>query len=192
MPGTAMVADLDEATVVARAQDGDLLAFERLVDDYQTPLYRLALRMVDDRQLAEDVVQDSFVAAWRKLPTLTEPQAFRGWMYQIVTFRSLDLLRRRRSEPLLIDRTGTNGHTLNGQQRSLDPSQQVEQQAQMRGLQQVLSGLPVDQRVCWLLRDVDELSYVEISTVLNLPVSTIRGRLARARRQLSEGMASWR
>ncbi len=184
--------DLDEASVVARAQDGDMLAFERLVDDYQTPLFRFAFRIVADRQLAEDIVQDSLVAAWRKLPTLNEPQAFRGWIYQVVTFRCLDALRRRRAEPVLIDGMDvTDHHPVHNQRRQSDPAVQVEQAAQLEGLQQVVGELSTDQRLCWLMKDVHGLSYTEIGTALNLPVSTVRGRLARARQQLSDKMTPW-
>lgn len=187
----AAVVDLDEASVVARAQDGDMAAFERLVDDYQTPLFRFAFRILADRQLAEDIVQDSLVAAWRKLPTLNEPQAFRGWIYQVATFRCLDALRRRRSEPALVDGMDvTDHHPVHGQPRS-DPAAQVELQAQMKDLQRVFAELSVDQQLCWLLKDVHGLSYAEIGTALNLPVSIVRGRLARARLQLSDKMMSW-
>ena len=191
MTPAAMV-DLDEATVVARAQDGDLEAFERLVDDYQAPLFRLAVRMVDDRHLAEDIVQDALVAAWRKLPTLAEPRAFRGWLYQIVTFRALDVLRRQRADPVLIDGHDIDVPASQTQQKPLDPAGQAEQHAVMRALSRYVAALPVEQRLCWLLRDVHGLSYREIAVATSLPVSTVRGRLARARSELNERMAPWR
>jgi RNA polymerase sigma-70 factor (ECF subfamily) len=192
-PHLGVVADLDEASVVVRAQDGDLLAFERLVDDYQTPLFRYASRIVADRQLAEDVVQDSLIAAWRKLPALNEPRAFRGWIYQIVTSRCLDALRRRKSEPVLIDGMDVSEQSpLHDQQRHIDPASQVELRATMDSLQPIVAELSVDQRLCWLMKDVHGLSYAEIATALDISISTVRGRLARARRHLGERMASWR
>ena len=82
-----------EATVVSRAQEGDLAAFEMIVRRYQGPVFRLAYRMLGDRGEAEDVVQDCLVLVWRKLPSLTDVQAFHRWIYQLATRRCLSVLR---------------------------------------------------------------------------------------------------
>ena len=62
----------------------------------------------------------------------------------------------------------------------------------LRGLEGFLRGLPDEQRACWVLRELHDLSYAEIAYATNLPVSTVRGRLARARQNLTEGMSAWR
>lgn len=178
-----------EATAVSRAQDGDLDAFAGLVEHYQNPLFRLALRTVRDRPLAEDIVQEAFIAAWRKLPSLAEPAAFRGWIYQIVTFRCLDALRRRQTEPARADGFDPDSAAT---RQTVDPALLVEQQAQSHDLGQALGELPTEVGLCWVLREVHGLSYAEVATALNVPVSTVRYRLSRARRDLAERMASWR
>ena len=183
------LADLDEATLVARAQDGDLDAFEVLVDIYQTPLFRYAVRTVRDRHLAEDVIQESLLAAWRKLPTLSDPSALKAWLYQIVTFRCLDALRRRQSAPSLVDGLDWLAEE---KQTGHDPAAEFEHRERLQALQQVLAELPVELRLCWVLKELQGLSYDEIATALNVPVSTVRGRLARSRQQISERMVSWR
>ncbi len=83
-PGVGVVAELDEPTLVARAQDGDLAAFEALVDRYQGPLFRLARRMLTNHTDAEDVVQDSLIAIWRRLP----PRQRACWLLREVHGRS--------------------------------------------------------------------------------------------------------
>ncbi|MFC7620005.1 RNA polymerase sigma factor [Microlunatus sp. GCM10028923] len=181
------LAGLDETTIVVRAQDGDLAAFESLIDRYQRPLFRLAVRILRDRELAEDVLQDSLIAAWRKLPTLEQPGAVRTWLYRLITFRSLDALRRRR-ETAPLDEERQSGGAGSGR----DPAELVEHQEHWRQLQQAVGELPAQTRVCWILKEIDGLSYGEISEVINQPVSTVRGRIARARQQLAERMASWR
>ncbi|MBA8793813.1 RNA polymerase sigma-70 factor (ECF subfamily) [Friedmanniella endophytica] len=179
---------LDEVTAVARAQDGDLAAFEALVDRYQAPIFRLAFRVLHDRPAAEDVVQETFVAAWRKLPTLIEPAAFRGWLYQVATRRSLDLLRRRRPQVSL---DTDSAPELPGPAWE-DPASSAERRAQLDELRRVLDALPEDLAVCWRLKELDGLAYAEIAAALGIPESTVRGRIARARRTLVERMEAWR
>ncbi len=183
----------DEATVVARARDGNVEAFEALVDHYQTPLFRYAYRLLGDRGSAEDVVQETFVGAWRGLPTLTSTAAFRGWLYQIATRRSFDLLRVRRPQPTAPDEEDERRGSLGDAARDRDdPAQMVVRRAQVQALQAALATLPPEQRAAWSMHQIDGLSYDEVAVALRVPPSTVRGRIARARQNLAERMASWR
>ncbi|GAA1846445.1 RNA polymerase sigma factor [Microlunatus capsulatus] len=187
------VAPLVEATVVARAQDGDVGAFEQLVRRYEAEIFRLAYRMLSDRGEAEDVVQDSFVLVWRQLPTLQDPQAFHAWLYHLATRRCLDVLRaraRRRTDLAATD-DALDDRVDDRAARGRGPAELAEVAAQVRGLDAVLATLPDEQRACWVLKELHDLSYPEIAYVVGVPVSTVRGRLARARRELARGMASW-
>jgi RNA polymerase sigma-70 factor (ECF subfamily) len=203
--------DLDEATIVARAQDGDLDAFEWLVSAYQAGIFRLAFRMLGDHAEAEDVVQETFIAAWRNLPTLSAPQAFIPWLYRAATNKSLDLLRGRQRRPVhpvpFDDEGGPDGspdsahregesggrtRTALGSHVAQDPALHHETEARMQALADLLQTVPAGSRACWLLRDVHEFSYAEIAVIVQLPESTVRGRIARARRLLAEGMQPWR
>lgn len=190
--------DLPEATVVGRAQDGDLAAFEELTRRYQGPLYRLAVRLLADRGEAEDALQDTMVSVWRKLPSLTDLPAFHGWIYQIMTRRCMSVLRtraRRSTDPVDADEmTELSGDrsVLAGGSTSTDPAAATEYAEQLRGLNAELANLSDEQRACWVLRELHELSYPEIAYAMNLPVSTVRGRIARARQNLARGMEAWR
>jgi RNA polymerase sigma-70 factor (ECF subfamily) len=73
---------LDDVTLVVRARDGDVRAYEQLVRRYQGPMFRLAVRMLASRGDAEDVVQEVFLTAWRSLVRLHEEAAFVGWLYR--------------------------------------------------------------------------------------------------------------
>ncbi len=186
-----------EATAVGRAQDGDLAAFETLVRHYQGPLFRLALRLLSDRGEAEDALQDALVQIWRRLPSLSDPQAFRRWAYQVMTRRCVSLLRaraRRAVAPVpqedLVE--VTPDQVASGAGRTEDPAAAAQYQAQLRGLDMALRALPDEQRACWVLRELHELSYPEIAYAMNLPVSTVRGRLSRARQNLVKEMEAWR
>lgn len=179
--------DWDDATLVGRSVSGDDQAFAVLVRRYQAPLYRHAWRLTQDRRTAEDVVQEAFVTAWRRLPNLERAESFRSWLYQITTRRSIDVLRARRPEETL-DVLGTAAEPVAAE---AGPAARLEQRAQLADLAGVLQELPVGQRAAWSLREIDGLSYDEIAHALDLPVSTVRGRIARARLELAERMRSW-
>jgi RNA polymerase sigma-70 factor (ECF subfamily) len=176
--------DWDDATLVGRSVSGDDQAFAVLVRRYQSPLYRHAWRLTQDRRTAEDVVQEAFVTAWRRLPSLDRAESFRSWLYQITTRRSIDVVRARRPEPP-VDTVVEPADTQAG------PATRLEQRVQIADLALALQELPVASRAAWCLREIDELSYDEIATALELPVSTVRGRIARARHELAERMSPW-
>lgn len=179
----------DEPTVVARAQDGDLSAFECLVESYQGRLFRLAYRLLNDRGDAEDVVQDTLTASWRALPGLDRSGAFGSWVYRTATNRCLDVLRRRAAHP----EDSVDSTTLWPAVGSLsgDPHRTAELAAQFECLSRALAELPPDQRACWLLREMHGQSYAEIGAALGIGAGTVRGRLARAREKLAEAMSQW-
>lgn len=190
--------DIDEVTIISRAQDGDIEAFEWLISEYQGGLYRLCLRMLNDRSEAEDLVQETFISAWRALPDLKVPQAFIPWLYRTATNKCLDLLRTRKRRPEQPHDENDGGQepvesrTSIGKGALADPAREYENQAQMRALSDLLQTVPPGPRACWLLKEVHEFSYRDIAAIVQLPESTVRGRIARAKRFLAEGMEPWR
>ncbi|WP_049822045.1 RNA polymerase sigma factor [Arthrobacter sp. H41] len=192
---------LDEVTIIVRAQDGDLDAFDTLITTYQGSIFRLAYRMLNDRTEAEDIVQETFIAAWRSLPKLSTPQLFRPWLYRTATNKCLDTLRQRQRRPTTVlaptdlaehQHDRDDARTAAAPAQSVDPAAAVEAEAQMRALADLLETVPPESKACWLLREVHDFSYSEIAQMMQLPPSTVRGRIARAKRLLAEGMESWR
>lgn len=185
---------LAEATLVVRAQDGDVAAFEHLARTYEAELVRLGYRMLSDLGEAQDAVQDTLLVAWRKLPSVTDPAAFHAWVYQLMTRRCLNLLRQRARRPAVVaadddlewaTQTGRTPRT------DQDPAAAAQAGAVRDGLTAVLNTLPAEQRACWVLHNLHHLSYPEIAYAIGVPVSTVRGRIARARGQLTKGMSAW-
>ena len=186
---------LDEATLVGRAQEGDVASFETLVRRYQGPVFGLARRMLADRGEAEDVVQDTFVMVWRRLPTLVDTTLFRAWVFQIATRRCLNVLRTRTRRPgTPVEASDLEAAAVShpAQAPQGDPAAEAQHAAELAGLDGVLGTLTDEQRLCWVLREMNELSYPEIAYATHLPVSTVRGRIARARQNLMRGMDAWR
>jgi RNA polymerase sigma-70 factor (ECF subfamily) len=178
-------AGCDDATLVARARDGDTRAFEVLVHRYQRPVYRLALRMLGGAADAEDVTQEVFVTAWRQLPGIRGDAAIRTWLYRAATNRCLNLLRARRpSSPL---EAGADAPA----DRSPSPEERAETADALEALRAALDQLTPAQRSCWLLHQIEGLSYAEIADILQTTPQAVRGRLSRARAELAEAMKPW-
>ena len=183
---SAPIASLDDATLVGRARDGDVQCYEQLVVRYQGPMFRLAVKMLADRGEAEDVVQEAFLGAWRGLPQLNDDAAFVGWLYRMTTNRCLNVLRARRPHVEVDLDTAESPRT------DTRPEHAVQISAQLEALNEALQTLTAEQRACWLLREVHGLSYDQIGDIVGANTTAVRGRIARARAQLSEVMKPWR
>lgn len=176
----------DDPTLVSRARDGDVDAYEELVRRYQGPMYRLALRMLASTGDAEDVVQEVFLTAWRRLGQLQEDAAFVGWLYRATTNRCLNVLRARKPQADVdLDQTLAA-------RPETQPDRAAEVDAQLRALTRALQTITPEQRVCWLLREGHGRSYDEIARIVGVSTTAVRGRIARARAQLAEVMSAWR
>ena len=198
---TAQLSALSESTqdedryLVLRAQDGDIDAFEKLVKRYQGRLFRSAYMIVRNRQDSEDIVQDTLVQAWGSLHLVREPAAFRGWIMQICTNKATSMVRKRQRRATdSYDAEGLEGVSGAAEMTSsstADPADSSEVNAQIQALANLLASVEPELRVVWILREIDEMSYEEIAKTLNLTVSTVRGRLARARSLIIRLMKEW-
>ncbi|PRY58221.1 RNA polymerase sigma-70 factor (ECF subfamily) [Knoellia remsis] len=204
------VAAAELRTLVLRAQDGEVEAFERLVDLTQGRLFRTAFMLLGDRQDAEDTVQESLLLAWRRLHMLEKPDAFGGWLTRICVRRATDLGRQRARRATDVTATedleklpyaagaapaaygtaasGTTGATAYG----TSPEHTAIVDAQLGALTRVLGSIDPDLRACWVLREIDGLTYDEIARTLAITEPTVRGRLARARSLIIRRMDEWR
>jgi RNA polymerase sigma-70 factor (ECF subfamily) len=181
---------LTDEELVDRAQGGSSRAFEVLLRRHQRSMYGASRRLLGDSDEAQDALQEAFITSWRTLPEFRSEAKFSTWMYRIVTTRSLNELRRRKpAEPLPEDDGPAAAQFV---ATTGSPAAHAEGSAMMQALQQALAALPEDLRVCWLAREIDNLSYEEIYEIVRAPVSTVRGRIARARSTLAEAMSAWR
>lgn len=157
---------------------GDAASFSALVEPEIEELRRLATAIVLDRQVADDVVQESLLAAWRGLSSLRDPASFRVWLRRIVVNRSRNALRRPRGLRLRDARAVESRH-------AADPSgawgDAVALEAAMREL-------TVDQRVCVALYYLEGRPVSEIAALLGVPDGTIKSRLHAARARLRQAL----
>jgi len=181
---TADGGGLDEGCLIERAQRGSTEAFEVLVHRYRDRVYRVAFRLVGDRCTAEDVAQDALVAAWRALPDFRREAAFATWLHAIVLNRARnELTRTHPTGPLPAELP-----TAPTQQ----PADVVQSSFRDRALRAAIRDLPFELRAPLVLRQFEGCSYEEAAAILGVSVSTVRGRIARARRALLISMRDWR
>ena len=172
--------DTDELQLIERAVAGDERSFAELVTRYQTAVYNLAYRMLGDAGEAEDAAQEVFLRIYRRLATYDADHRFSTWVLSIASHYCIDLLRRKR--PWLVPLENISNWM---RARSRGPEAAalaVEQQDIIRNL---LAKLPEHYRLVLLLRYWHDLGYEEIAQVVDLPVSTIKARLHRARNALA-------
>jgi len=181
----ALSADFDESKLISRSVQGDLDAFNALVEHYQHPLYNLCLRMLGSPEPAEDATQDAFIAAFRSIHRF-RGGGFRAWLFRIAVNACYDELRRRRSRPAVsLDKpVGESGRTLDVP----NPCPTLEERAQTAELggaiRDALSAIPSEQRLAVILCDVQGLDYAEIAQVMGVSLGTVKSRIARARSRL--------
>ncbi len=176
------MSDEELTTLVGRARAGDVDAYGRIVRRFQDMAYGYAHSLLGDFHLAEDAAQEAFVQAYRDLAALNEPAAFPGWLRRIV-FKYCDRLRRRR-------RTGTVPLDQAAQAMSPErgPSQTAEQREMADKVLEAISALPDDQRTATTLFYINGYSQRDIAEFLEVPVTTVKSRLADSRKRLKQRM----
>lgn len=181
----AGLADAPDEVLADRAADGDTRAFAVLVTRYGRLLRNYATRVLNNASSSDDVVQEALVIAWQQLDELQDRSAVRAWLIRIVTRKALDHARRTRPTDDIDD------HEVPAAAWS-SPEQLAEAGSLGTALAAALDGLPELQRRAWTLRELGGLSYDEIADDLDVPVSTVRGALARARATLVRDLEGWR
>jgi RNA polymerase sigma-70 factor (ECF subfamily) len=175
---------------------GDRAEFARLVEAYSGLIYRLALKMLEHTEDAEDVLQETFIKAYRGLPSFDGRASLSTWLYRIATNESLMALRRRKNAPVSL----SVGETWDGEEEQ-EPEQIIDwccmpedellsSEARVY-LDQAIDTLTPSLRVVFLLRDIEGLSTEETGEVLGLSTAAVKTRLSRARLRLREQLTNY-
>jgi RNA polymerase sigma-70 factor (ECF subfamily) len=182
--------NMDELALVEAAKKGDIAAFEELVKRYDRNVFRIAQHITQNREDAEDVVQDAFLKAYGNLSQFQGQSKFYTWLVRIAVNEALMKLRRRRPERTVsLDQdVETDEDTIPREVADWSPNpEQQYNQAELRELlQKTIQGLPAGFRTVFVLRDVEGLSTEETAEALGLSIPAVKSRLLRARLQLRE------
>ncbi len=185
-----MAAGLDESSLVYSAQCGDLEAFNVLVDRYQSLLFRITLRMLGDEDDAADATQLAWISAFRNI------RGFRGgnlrtWLARVAVNTCYDEIRRRhRRREVPLQELNTEGQEVETDCWLADPTPGIEEMLDTKEFDHVvgtcLQSLPLVYRTMLVLVDIEGMSYEEAAKAAQVPMGTVRSRLARARMALRE------
>lgn len=180
-----------ESEIIVRAKAGDHEAFRVLVERYQGRAYRLALRIMGDEDLAQDVVQEAFLKAYGSLGRFEGRSKFYTWLYRLVFNLCIDTKRRDRSlgqvewseeqELHVAPEAAAAGI---GDPDGATPSRELERKELRELMARAIEALPEDARRTLVLREIDGLSYAEIALSLGVPKGTVMSRLHYARRRV--------
>ncbi|MDD3381707.1 MAG: RNA polymerase sigma factor RpoE [Rugosibacter sp.] len=171
--------------LVERVQAGDKQAFGLLVTKYQRKLARLVSRMVRDSAEVEDIVQDSFIRAYRALPSFRNESAFYTWLYRIGVNTAKNWLVTHGRRAQLTSTTDDDESEIYTEPELLRNYETPERLLMTKQIGQtvnsVVESLPEDLRTALTLREIEGLSYEEIADVMDCPIGTVRSRIFRAR-----------
>lgn len=182
--------EMDQDELIAAAQRGNLDAFNELVLAYQDRVYNLAYRIMGDPASASDATQEAFISAYNHIEGFRGryPSSFKSWLMRIVSNACYDELRRRKRHPTTsiedfeIDEEANPALV----SETEGPETSAEREEMAQAIQAGIRTLPSDQRVTLVLADVQDFSYQEIAEATDVPLGTVKSRLARARGKLRD------
>lgn len=194
---TALGKDPPDETLMLRYQQGDRTAFASLVRRHQTALYNFALRQVRVPQVAEDVVQETFVRVVQNAGDFKHEARFTTWVYTITRNLCIDHLRKRalRKHPSLDESRGEEGDGPTLGERTADPRASVEREATGSELKEriarAVDTLPDEQREVFLMRELANLPFKEIAEITGVPENTVKSRMRYALERLQEALSEY-
>jgi RNA polymerase sigma-70 factor (ECF subfamily) len=187
--------NLPDADVVLHAQRGREDAFRELVRRYERPIFSLIYRMVRDRETAEDLAQDTFIKVLNHIDRYRPEFRLSSWLFKIANNVAIDFLRKRQIATISIDgsphaATAAEVEATSFDVRARQESALEELEARELGgaIERAIARLRPEYRSCIMLRHVDDRSYEEIATILDLPLGTVKTYIHRARHELREAL----
>jgi RNA polymerase sigma-70 factor (ECF subfamily) len=188
-------AGFDESELVTRARQGDNRAFSTLVKQYEAKIFRLAQHITQNREDAEDVLQETFLKAYEHLDQFQGNSKFYTWIVRIAVNQALMKLRRRRTDKSVsLDETIDTGEDTVTREVAAwdeDPEQRFSREELAEILDTAVQDLTPTYRSVFLLRDVDDLSTEETAEALGISIPAVKSRLLRARLQLREKLTRY-
>jgi RNA polymerase sigma-70 factor (ECF subfamily) len=183
-------AETDEQ-LVRKSQQDDERAFGELVSRYESKVYSLALKMVRNPEDAEDVLQDTFLRAYRGIKSFKGNSTFSTWIYRITANSALMRLRKRQLPTVSIDDADEREAPINIADWAPGPVEQMLNQETQAAMTEAIEALPPEFRQVFVLRDIEELSNAEVAEILDLSVAAVKSRLHRARLKVRNRLATY-
>ena len=193
MPHEATV--FDETALVAQARQGDTVAFNELTERYQRNIFRLAQNITQNREDAEDVLQETFLKAYEHLPEFEGASKFYTWIVRIAVNEALMKLRKRKwDKTVWLDEPVSTGEDSVAREIAVwedNPEQRYSKEELHDILDKAVNGLAPAYRTVFVLRDMEGLSTEETAQALDLSIPAVKSRLLRARLQLRDKLTAF-
>jgi RNA polymerase sigma-70 factor, ECF subfamily len=195
MPLLLELANLPDADVVTLAQQGRESAYRELIRRYERPVFSLVFRMVRDREVAEDLSQETFIKVLNHIDRYRPEFKFSSWLFKIANNVAIDHLRKRHLETVSIDGSPHASTAAEAEASSFDvvepgetALEELESKELGSAIERAIARLRPEYRSCIMLRHVEGRSYEEIAATLDLPLGTVKTYIHRARHELRRAL----
>lgn len=167
-----------EKIIIQKVLEGDKQAYVSIINQYKNPLYATILRMTKNPEMAKDLVQEAFIKVYKQLDKYDQQGSFSSWLYKVAINHCMDVFRTKSYQMKQVE--------INEEKMINDSHPEVIflKKEKSRQLEKLISQLPEDERIIILLKYANELSYNEISDMLNIPLSDVRNKLHRAKKKM--------
>lgn len=180
----------NEKDLLQKARNGDIEAFELLIEKHQKKVFNIALRMIGNYDDASELAQEVFIRVFKSIRSFKEESSFSTWIYRITANVCLDEIRKRKNKNFvsLDDDLKLDDGDVKRQVMDPEPTPEIlaEKNETRKIVNEAIQSLPADHRIVIALRDIQGFSYDEISKIVNCPVGTVKSRINRARQTLRE------
>lgn len=178
-----------EILLIKKSQKGDIDAFEALISDNTKFVYNIALKMLKNKEDAEDISQEALIKVYKNIDSFNMESSFRTWMYRIVVNTCLDHMRKNKTTVVSIDKpiiTEHNEFQVEIEDRSFSPEELFEKKETQKMISGALNQLDESFKTAIILRDINDFSYEEIADILTCSLGTVKSRISRGRQKLRE------
>ncbi|MCL2013035.1 MAG: sigma-70 family RNA polymerase sigma factor [Cystobacterineae bacterium] len=192
----------DDLTLIRRMKKGDLGAFRQLIERYQRKAYAVAFGMLKNREEALDVTQEAFIKIHKHMDCFKGDASFYTWLYRILFNLCVDVLRKHKGRALVDmeleealnreeEEKGESPHGLLSSSLGTSPQKNVLQKELAQKLQEAMASLPEIYRAVLLMREIEGMSYEDLSKTLKIPKGTVMSRLFHARAKMQQQLAPY-
>lgn len=187
----ASISSIEDDKFVFHALKGSEASYQKLVDKYNRPIFFHIRKMIKEQEMVEDLVQEVFIKAFKNLKTYSNEYAFSTWLYRIATNHTIDYLRKKKLKTFSINdpiRTKDGDMEVQLPDESFATDEPIIKKERKAIVQNAIANLPEKYRAVIQMRHMEELSYDEIATELDLPLGTVKAHIFRARELLYKAL----
>jgi len=191
---SVQISEMNDAEIIERVLSGDVNYFEFIVKKYEKMIYNLAITKTQNRETAQDISQECFLRAYKMLRSYRTDSAFSTWVYRICQNLIFDYYRKNKkmkTVSLSVLDNGSGDDDIKEKDiadLTSEPSEHIIRAERIEKIRELINSLPADLRDIIVLRDLQNMSYAQISEILDLEIGTVKSRLNRAREKLKNNV----